>query len=67
MDTDSIHLPHFPCNPLSARQQAIAAAATAYRAALFDFAEGRISWSALLERCRALRSALRSRRNSVAG
>lgn len=50
----------------SAHQQAITDAAKAYRAALFDFAEGRIPLALLIDRCQRLRAALRRRPNEAA-
>ena len=48
------------------RQQAISEAAIAYQAALYAFAEGRIPWAELLDRCRQLRVAFRRRRHQAA-
>lgn len=50
----------------SARQQVITAAALAYREALYAFAEDRITWGEVLERCQRLRAALRTRRSQAA-
>jgi hypothetical protein len=43
-------------------ERAAREAANAYRTALFDFGEGRISWATLRERCHTLRAVLRRRR-----
>jgi hypothetical protein len=53
-------------HPRSVARRHVVAATLAYKAALYAFADGHITWSELLGKCQAVRAAIRAERRQVA-